>query len=185
MKKNRRGSCLSKLKVMILILKSFWPIPRRKILRSPSPRELRGCTTHGLGEDPLLVIDEDLFWNAIGLANSGTRLVLMHICATHKPDLIFLTKCYTSFHHFPACFFFFWIFASPPQLSVIGEVLFQTFCCLCTSSLAFSTNTIATFDQHVSLVVSINNQVTHIAIVYGSISYILKRRLGENLVMDH
>lgn len=68
---------------------------------------------------------------------------------------------------------------------MIGEVLFQTFCCLCTSSLAFSTNIIATFDQHVSLVVSINNQVTHIAIVYGSISYILKIRLGENLVMDH
>lgn len=45
-----------------------------------------------------------IYWNARGLANEGTRLVLKNYRVTHKLDLTLLSDPWMEFDKFPASF---------------------------------------------------------------------------------
>lgn len=45
-----------------------------------------------------------IYWNARGLGNHETRLVLHNLCVKHKPDLLFLSEPWIDIDHFPVRF---------------------------------------------------------------------------------
>lgn len=45
-----------------------------------------------------------LFWNARGLANQPTRLVLKNLCESHKPDFVLISEPWMLLQDFPLSF---------------------------------------------------------------------------------
>lgn len=45
-----------------------------------------------------------LFWNARGVANHPTRLVLKNICVSHKPDIVLIAEPWMNLDAFPKMF---------------------------------------------------------------------------------
>jgi hypothetical protein len=118
-----------------------------------------------------------LYWNARGLGNLDTRLVLKNLCQKHKPDLLFISKPNISFTNFPTQFW--------RQLGL------KSFCFNLRSTnipnlWGFCNENIdpiilSISDQHVSFSLMIDHKMCHVSAVYGSTSHVGRRKLWMEL----
>lgn len=119
-----------------------------------------------------------LFWNARGVANLDTRLVLKNLILSNKPDFIFLSEPMILLDHFPARFW------SGLNLKVFainnrGDLI-PNLWCVCSEMI--NPVVITSSSQQVSFSVDWDNQTINISAVYASTSYRARRSLWHELL---
>lgn len=114
-----------------------------------------------------------LYWNARGIANQETRLVLKEFCATHSTDILFIAEPWMAFENFP---FSFWsqLRLKPFALNDRSNSL-PNFWGLCATNLAPSVVLVS--NQFIAAPVMIEDQVIFFAGVYACTTHTLRRHL--------
>ena len=122
-----------------------------------------------------------IYWNARGLANSPTRLVLKRFILQHRPDIILLSEPWMDFADFPKR----WLinlnlkfFASNSRQNMLPNLW-----CLCRIDL--DPVILSTDDQQVSFTVLEENKLFACSAIYASTNYITRRLLWNTLSCLH
>lgn len=118
-----------------------------------------------------------LFWNARGIANLPTRLVLKNLCSKHKPDVVILVEPWMLFSDLPSTYWTslgFKLFAVNNRDQVAPNLW-----CLCRTHL--EANLVAASKQQVSFSMSFADQLVYIFAVYASTTYFQRRLLWTEL----
>lgn len=118
-----------------------------------------------------------LYWNARGLGNLPTRLVLKKLCDSHKPDFLFLAKLWIAFDQFPSTF---WKKMGLKLFAVNNrEPTIPNLWGLCADHI-FPT-VIATSQQHISLSFKGDSKDMFVSAVYAYTTHTLRRQLWLEL----
>lgn len=120
-----------------------------------------------------------LFWNARGVANHPTRLVLKNICVSHKPDIVLIAEPWMNLDAFPKMF---WTQLGLRPFSVNSRPnLAPNLWCLCRDVL--NPTVIASSPQQVSFSVVVQGQELFTSAIYASTSYASRRELWNELFL--
>lgn len=120
-----------------------------------------------------------LFWNARGVANHPTRLVLKNICVSHKPDIVLIAEPWMNLDAFPKMF---WTQLGLRPFSVNSHPnLAPNLWCLCRDVL--NPTVIASSPQQVSFSVVVQGQELFTSAIYASTSYASRRELWNELFL--
>lgn len=118
-----------------------------------------------------------IYWNARGLANHPTKLAHKKFYELHKPDFIFIAEPWMAKENFPESV---WrklnmkCFAVNDRSSMLPNLW-----CICSVNLDPSIMVLT--DQFVAFSVMIENQKIYIAAIYASTSYLVRRKLWQDL----
>lgn len=119
-----------------------------------------------------------LFWNARGLANQPTRLVLKNLCESHKPDFVLISEPWMLLQDFPLSF---WNHLNLKPFAVNDRItLPPNLWCLCQSHLTPSL--LAVSKQQVAFSVLHENQNIYVSAIYASTAYLQRRLLWAELL---
>jgi len=116
-----------------------------------------------------------LYWNIRGIANSPSRLALQNLILSHKPDIIFVSEPWISYHNFPHSWFHrlgFKIFSFNSR-----ENLPPNLWCICASNL--NPTFLDHDDQQVSFKLNLNNVDFYFSAIYASTSNIKRKLLWQ------
>lgn len=122
-----------------------------------------------------------IYWNARGLANTPTKLVLKRMLSEYSPDFCFLSEPWLNMQKFPIRWFNrlnFKLFATNTRHNNDPNLW-----CLCSKNL--DPNVVLVDDQHISFTMKENNVDFGFSVVYASTSYIKRRSLWQSLSHVH
>jgi ribonuclease HI len=118
-----------------------------------------------------------LYWNARGIGNLDTRLVLKNLCLQHRPHILFISEPKISFAQFPGDFL------RPLNLKRFalnfrrqGIPNLWGFC-----DIDIDPTIIQLSEQHVALSLSFDHRTCYIAAVYANTSHVVRRQLWAEL----
>lgn len=120
------------------------------------------------------------YWNARGIANPETRLVLKNFCLSYNPDLVFIAEPWILISQIPNGF---WQSLNLKVFSVNNrENLAPNLWVICSISMQFCDLTVlAISDQYISLSLVLDRQLYFISTIYASTSHYLRRQLWLDL----
>lgn len=119
-----------------------------------------------------------LFWNARGLANLDSRLVLKNMVSSHVPEFLFIAEPWISLDQIPSDFWSklnmknFAVNTRPDRVSNLW--------CFCSEDL--DPTVILTSSQQITFSVVWDDQTIYITSVYAATNYIRRRSLWQEMV---